>query len=98
MAGKPTRALVGVIDWQHAGFSDPLFEFLLPLFLVPELRDLGIEERFCVRKGLPPNILHWYHGSEFFDSLRWVLNVGKPYEMHTAESLRMDLERWLAAS
>jgi len=92
------RELVGVIDWQHAGFSDPLFEFLLPFFLVPELRDLGIEERFCVRKGLSPNILHWYHGLEFFDSLRWVLKVGKPYEMHTAESLRMDLERWLAAS
>lgn len=92
------RELVGVIDWQHAGFSDPLFEFLLPFFLVPELRGLGIEERFCLRKGLDPQILTWYHGLEFFDSLRWVLKTGKPYEMHTAESLRADLDQWMDES
>jgi len=92
------RKLVGVIDWQHAGFSDPLFEFLLPFFLVPELRGLGIEERFCRHKGIDAKVLHWYHGLEFFDSLRWVLKTGKPYEMHTAESLRGDLETWLDAT
>ena len=92
------RELVGIIDWQHAGFSDPLFEFLLPFFLVPELRGQGIEECFCDHKGIDPAVLHWYHGLEFFDSLRWVLKIGKPYEMHTAESLRVDLEKWLAAS
>jgi len=90
------KILQGIIDWQHAGFSDPIFEFLLPFFLVPELRGLGIEERFCARKGIPTNILHWYHGLEFFDSLRWVLKVGKPYEMHTESTLRRDLEIWLA--
>lgn len=89
------RELVGVIDWQHAGFSDPLFEFLLPFFLVPELKGLGIEERFCSRKGIDPQVLNWYHGLEYFDSLRWVLKTGRPYEMHTAESLRADLETWL---
>ncbi len=89
------QELVGVIDWQHAGFSDPLFEFLLPFFLVPELRERGIEERFCHRKGINPRTLHWYHGLEFFDSLRWVMKTGKPYEMHTVESLRADLETWL---
>ena len=87
--------LQGIIDWQHAGFSDPIFEFLLPFFLVPELRGLGIEERFCDRKGFGPEVLHWYHGLEFFDSLRWVLKTGKPYEMHTADSLRKDLKMWL---
>jgi len=92
------RELVGIIDWQHAGFSDPLFEFLLPFFLVPELRGLGIEERFCIRKGFDPRALYWYHGLEFFDSLRWVLKTGKPYEMHTEESLRADLERWATGS
>ena len=45
------RRLVAVIDWQHAGFSDPIFEFLLPFFLVPELRGRGIEERYCERMG-----------------------------------------------
>ena len=92
------RELVGVIDWQHAGFTDPLFEFLLPFFLVPELRGLGIEERFCARKGIDPAVLHWYHGVEFFDSLAWVLKIGKPYEIHTEESLRADLAAWLEAS
>jgi len=89
------RRLSGVIDWQHAGFSDPFFEFLLPFFLVPALRDRGIEERYCRRMGFPVDMLHWYHGLEFFDSLRWVLKTGKPYEIHTAESLREDLRQWL---
>jgi len=90
------QKLVGVIDWQHAGFTDPVFEFLLPFFLVPELRGRGIEETFCQRIGLDPGILHWYHGLEFFDSLAWVLKLGKPYEIHTAESLSRDLGEWLA--
>ena len=38
------------------------------------------------------------HGLEFFDSLRWVLKLGKPYEVHTAESLQRDLEQWLEKS
>jgi len=90
------RELAGVIDWQHAGWSDPIFEFLLPFFLVPELRGQGIEERFCSLKGVDPSVLQWYHGVEFFDSLAWVLKTGEPYEMHTAESLRADLEEWLS--
>jgi len=27
--------LAGIIDWQHAGFGDPIYEFMLPFFLVP---------------------------------------------------------------
>lgn len=87
--------LVGVIDWANAAFSDPLFEFLLPFFLRPALRGRGIEEQYCRRMGLDPGVLHWYHGLEFFDSLRWVLVVGEPYEQHTADSLRADLAQWL---
>jgi len=89
------RRLVGVIDWQHAGWSDPIFEFLLPFFLVPDLRNRGIEARYCERQGFDPASLDWYHGVEYFDSLSFVLKTGEPYEMHTAESLRKDLERWL---
>lgn len=87
--------LVGIIDWQHAGFTDPIFEFLLPFFLVPELRGRGTEEAYCARMGFDPATLAWYHGLEFFDSLRWVLRLGKPYEIHTVESLQRDLTRWL---
>ena len=87
--------LVGIIDWQHAGFTDPVFEFLLPFFLVPELRGRGMEEAFCARLGLNPEILHWYNGLEYFDSLAWVLKLDEPYEIHTAASLTEDLTRWL---
>ena len=89
------QRLVGVIDWQHAGWSDPIFEFLLPFFLVPDLRDRGIEEKYCERMGYRPDLLHWYHGVEFFDSLAWVLKTGEPYEMHTTETLTADLLSWL---
>ena len=88
--------LAGVIDWALAGFSDPIFEFLLPLFLRPALRGRGIEARYCERMGFDPAVLPWYHGLEFFDSWRWVRATGEPYEQHTDESLEADLGRWLA--
>jgi aminoglycoside phosphotransferase (APT) family kinase protein len=87
--------LAGVIDWALAGFSDPIFEFLLPFFLRPTLRGRGIEERYCDRMGFDPAVLPWYHGLEFFDSWRWVRLTGEPYEQHTDESLQADLGRWL---
>jgi aminoglycoside phosphotransferase (APT) family kinase protein len=90
--------LAGVIDWSLAGFSDPIFEFLLPFFLRPSLRGRGIEERYCRRMGFDPAVLPWYHGLEFFDSWRWVRLTGEPYEQHTDESLEADLARWLEES
>jgi len=90
--------LAGVIDWALAGFSDPIFEFLLPFFLRPTLRGRGIEERYCRRMGFDPAVLRWYHGLEFFDSWRWVRLSGEPYEQHTDESLEADLARWLEGS
>jgi aminoglycoside phosphotransferase (APT) family kinase protein len=89
------RRLAGVIDWANAAFSDPIFEFLLPFFLRPELRGRGIEARYCRRMGFDPQALHWYHGLEFFDSWHWVLLLAQPYEQHTADSLQADLARWL---
>jgi aminoglycoside phosphotransferase (APT) family kinase protein len=89
------RQLAGVIDWANAGFSDPIFEFLLPFFLRPELRGRGLEERYCRRMGFDPEILHWYRGLEILDSWHWVLLLGEPYEQHTADSLEADLIRWM---
>jgi aminoglycoside phosphotransferase (APT) family kinase protein len=87
--------LVGIIDWAQAGFSDPVFEFLLPFFLRPSLRGRGLEAGYCRRMGFDPGLLPWYHGLEFFDSWRWVRQLGEPYEQHTDESLAVDLARWL---
>jgi aminoglycoside phosphotransferase (APT) family kinase protein len=89
------QQLAGVIDWTNAAFSDPIFEFLLPFFLRPELRGRGLEEQYCRRMGFDPEVLHWYHGLEFFDSWHWVSLLGEPYEQHTAASLQADLIRWL---
>lgn len=92
------KKLVGVIDFQNAAFSDPLYEFLLAFFVEPALRGRGLEERFCRRLGCAPSILHWYHGLEYFDTWRWVLLTGKGFVQHTAESLEMNLRKWLEAA
>jgi aminoglycoside phosphotransferase (APT) family kinase protein len=89
------QELAGVIDFQKAGFSDPIFEFLLSFFVEPKLRGRRIEERFCRRLGYNPAILHWYHGLEFFDTWRAVLKHDEPFVHHTAESLEADIKAWL---
>jgi aminoglycoside phosphotransferase (APT) family kinase protein len=89
------RKLAGVIDFANATFSDPIYEFLLPFFVSPELQGRGIEERYCRKMGYDLSMLHWYHGLEYFDTLRWVLKTGEGFIHHTAESLESDLQHWL---
>jgi aminoglycoside phosphotransferase (APT) family kinase protein len=87
--------LAGVIDFPFAGFSDPIYEFLLSFFISPQLKGRGVEERYCRLMGYDPALLPWYHGFEIFDSLRWVLVTGQDYGPHTAENLVLDLQEWL---
>ncbi len=89
------RKLAGVIDFPGAGFSDPIFEFLLSFFASPKLQGRGIEARFCRQIGVDPTILDWYHGLEYFDTWRWVLATGESFVHHTAESLELELQQWL---
>lgn len=91
------RRLAGVIDFENAGFSDPIYEFLLPFFLHFELRGRGTEERYCRRMGFDPDLLPWYRGLEYFGAWHWVLKTGQPFEPHTAESLEAALEGWLSS-
>jgi aminoglycoside phosphotransferase (APT) family kinase protein len=63
------RQLAGVIDFENAGFSDPIYELLLSFFVRPELRGRGIEQRYCQRMGFEPGMLPWYHGLEYYDML-----------------------------
>lgn len=88
--------LAGVIDWENAGFSDPLYEFLLAFFVHPDLRGRGLEERFCARADLDPATLPWYRALEVYDTWSWVRSTGKPFHQHTEESLRADAAAWLA--
>ena len=88
------KKLVAVIDFQHAGFSDPIFEFLLSFFVSPVLRGRGIVERYCRRMDFDPGILNWYHGLEYFDTWHWVLKTGEPFVNYTAESLEASVKQW----
>jgi aminoglycoside phosphotransferase (APT) family kinase protein len=87
--------LAGVIDFENAGFSDPIYEFLLPFFVAPGLRDRGIEARYCARMGFDAGMLAWYRGLEYFDTWHWVAMTGEPFEHYTAENLQAALEKWL---
>jgi len=89
------KKLVGIIDFPNAMFSDPIYEFLLSFFASPKLKGRGIEERYCRVSGYNPEVLHWYHGLEFIDTLRWVMVTGEGFVHHTEESLKLDLQKWL---
>jgi len=89
------RQLVGVIDFQHAGFSDPIYEFLLSFFVSPELRGRGIEERYCQRMSYDPGVLPWYHGLEYLDTFCYVVSSGEPFVHYTAENLVEAMQTWL---
>jgi aminoglycoside phosphotransferase (APT) family kinase protein len=87
--------LAGVIDFENAGFSDPIYEFLLPFFVAPALRGRGIEARYCARMGFDAGMLVWYHGLEYFDTWHWVAMTGEPFAHYTEENLQTALEKWL---
>lgn len=89
------QKLVGVIDFANACYSDPLFEFLLPMFLHPELRGRGLEERFCARMGIQPVGLDWYHVLEYYDLWGFLAGTKDDFAGHTAESIREVLSGWL---
>jgi aminoglycoside phosphotransferase (APT) family kinase protein len=89
------RRLSGVIDFEMASFSDPIYEFLLPFYVHPELYNRGLEERYCAMMGFDAESLRWYHALEHFDTLHWVLKRGKPFVHHTEESLTAALQDWL---
>jgi len=90
------RQLVGVIDFESAGFSDPIFEFLLPFFVSPELRGRGIELRYCQRMRFDVDTLDWYHGLEYFDTWHWVRSTGETFVHYNDENLSAALKSWLA--
>lgn len=90
------RRLVGIIDFEKGGFSDPIYEFLLAFFVSPDLRGRGLEQRYCRIMNLDPDVLPWYRGLERFATLAYVVRSGNAFANHTETSLRGELERWLA--
>lgn len=89
------KKLAGIIDFQNAAFSDPIFEFLLSFFVSPELQGRGIEKRYCQRIGADPTILRWYRGLEFLNAWCWTSMTGKNFVHHTRESLAANIKNYL---
>jgi aminoglycoside phosphotransferase (APT) family kinase protein len=87
--------LAGIVDFEFAGFFDPLYEFMAPFGWCPELRDKGLEERYCKRTGFPLKVINWYHAAcQFGLWLEMVSNPKAECEGCTAESCRTYLEQW----
>jgi aminoglycoside phosphotransferase (APT) family kinase protein len=91
------RQLAGIIDFENAGFTDPVYEAIFPFFFALELRGRGLEERYCRRMGFDPAVLSWYRALELFDTWHWVSFKGKPFYHFTAEVLKAGLHEWLDA-
>jgi aminoglycoside phosphotransferase (APT) family kinase protein len=89
------QELIGIIDFENAGFSDPIFEFLLSFFVEPKLQERGIEQRYMDQAGYDADVLPWYHGLEYFDTWHWVKKLDEPFMHHTTESLEIDLKNWI---
>jgi aminoglycoside phosphotransferase (APT) family kinase protein len=88
--------LVGLIDFEFAGFFDPVLEFLAPFGWTPELRNLRLEERYFERCGFDVGELPWYRAVSL---LGWWLGLladpESDYPGYTASLIREELERWI---
>jgi aminoglycoside phosphotransferase (APT) family kinase protein len=89
------QKLAGVIDFANANFSDPLFEFLLPMFIHPQLKGRGLEGRFCERMGIDPDGLPWYNVLEFYDLWGYLAGTQDEFAGYNASKIREILQRWL---
>jgi len=88
------RRLVGIIDWEYAGFTDPIYEFLAAAFYHPELRGRGTEERYCERMGFDAAGLPWYRGLEYFTTWSWAARTGKSFSIYNAKNLQEYMRTW----
>ena len=90
------RELAGVIDFEFAGFSDPMFEFMSPIRWYPQMRNRGLEERFCERNGFDLDIIEWYRALVLFGTWLGMLAIPRSErEGCTAVSCRQELEQWV---
>jgi len=93
------RELAGVIDFEFAGFSDPMFEFMSPICWYPQMRQRGLEERFCERNGFDLDIIECYRALVLFCT--WFGMLANPRlegEGRTTVSCRQELEQWVEIS
>jgi len=88
--------IVGLIDFEFAGFFDPMLEFLAPFGWSLELRNRGLEERFCTRSGFEVELLQWYRAATLFGW--WLGMLADPnadYLGYSVASCRSQLKMWI---
>jgi len=88
--------IAGLIDFEFAGFFDPIWEFLAPFGWSPELRDRGLEKRYCERNGFDAGILEWYRPAVLFGWWLGALSEGDSgYPGYAADRSRKELPKWI---
>ena len=94
------KQLSGILDFEFAGFFDPLYQFLLPLEKYPLLKNRGLEEEYCKQMGLDFKMVDWYRGLILTERLLGSLNDeknNKPQEneqRNVKEETLAELSKW----
>jgi len=94
------KKLSGVIDFEFAGFFDPLYEFLFPFERYPLLKNRGLEEEYCRQTGFDVKITDWYRGFILIVKLLELLKYEKTNtafqndERNIKEELLSELSKW----
>ena len=93
------KKLSGILDFELAGFIDPVFEFLVPLFWYPLLLKRGLEESYFRRKGFDQKMLNWYRALVFASVLLEAMKEEKgttpPEGRNVKEECILALSLWV---
>ncbi|OGF46747.1 MAG: hypothetical protein A2452_09340 [Candidatus Firestonebacteria bacterium RIFOXYC2_FULL_39_67] len=93
------KSLTGIIDFESAGFFDPLYEFLLPFERYPLLKNRGLEEAYCKQMNFDIKAIDWYRGLILTSKLLETLKAEKENnpeneERNIKEELLAKLSDW----
>jgi len=90
------RKVAAIIDFEFAGYFDPMFEFLTPFNWCKELKNRGLEQEYCKMNGYNPDIIDWYRATSSF--CMWLGLLADPEsesEGCTAASVKKELADWV---
>lgn len=90
--------LTGILDFEFAGFFDPLLEFLLPFERYPLLKNRGLEEDYCGRMGFENKNIDWYRGLILTGRLLQALKTGDDNPENEGRNIKeetlAELSKW----
>ncbi|MEI6845441.1 MAG: phosphotransferase [Candidatus Firestonebacteria bacterium] len=92
------KKLTGVIDFEFAGYFDPLYEFLLPFEKYPLLKNRGLEESYCREMGFKTEIIDWYRGlivsAKLLEVVKEENKNPASIEKHIKQEALAELSQW----